>query len=250
MLGELYRSGIGTPAPPSNVGDAEELKRNVAASNESLLAELREDKHAAALLSSAREDAALGRMTSPAPLGARVPDDLLLHPRFAVEQSRPDGSLKLRPVDDFSWSPSDEEHSTKRARKSGSVNGFTFPAEKMHHHTLDAVVEAMRVHVEALGDVPGLYKASPAVGFFVLACARGALHSCWQVDVDSAFRRVPIRPSDRWACGIAFKCGEEVSLSFRQACVAFCISLFCRCTLAGTLPAPSAPWRPFTVGNE
>jgi hypothetical protein len=75
------------------------------------------------------------------------------------------------------------------------VNGTTFPAEKMHHDTLDALVEAMRTHVKVCGTVPAIFK----------------------VDIDSAFRRVPIRPSDRWAAGVAFKVGREVWVCYAFA---------------------------------
>ena len=66
----------------------------------------------------------------------------------------------------------------------------------MHHDTLDALVDAMRMHVKMCGTVPAILK----------------------VDIDSAFRRVPLRPSDRWAAGVAFKVDQEVYVSRHAAC--------------------------------
>ena len=109
-------------------------------------------------------DAALGRMSAPRKVSADdVPQELLFHPRFAVEQSRPDGILtKIRPVDDFSWSAPVMERGSKRARECESVNGYTYPAEKMHHDTLDGLIEAMRTtHIDLLGETPALYKVCP-----------------------------------------------------------------------------------------
>ena len=59
-------------------------------------------------------------------------DETLLHPRFAVENVRADGSVKVRPVDNFSWSAFGE-------KKDGSVNGFVQPSEKLRHDTLDTL---------------------------------------------------------------------------------------------------------------
>ena len=63
------------------------------------------------------------------------------------------------------------------------MNGHTFPQEKLKHETLDELVVAMKKFWKCAGVPPGL----------------------WKADIDSAFRRVPIKPAHRWACGIAFK---------------------------------------------
>ena len=39
-----------------------------------------------------------------------------------------------------------------------------------------------------------------------------------KADVDSAFRRIPIKPAHRWACGVAFKVGETAYVSEHYAC--------------------------------
>ena len=213
MLGELPRSGIGTPADRDRVKSLAELSAGTLASNKQLIAELREDAHASELLRATREDAALGRMAAPAILLGEPPSDILLHPRFTVEQTREDGSLKFRAVDHLSWSSmepgvmSARVLSKKKAMRAASVNGFTFPAEKMHHDTVDTLFDAMALHVGLLGEEPGLIK---------VCCL---MHNCWaregqslllQGDIDGAYRRVPVHVQDRWACGVAFKIGNEV----------------------------------------
>ena len=35
-----------------------------------------------------------------------------------------------------------------------------------------------------------------------------------QADIDSAFRRVPVAPDHRWACGVAFRVNDQVSRLF------------------------------------
>ncbi len=97
--------------------------------------------------------------------------------RFAVVQERPDGTQKVRPIDNMSWSTHGPS-GTKR-QKRGSVNGHTVPAEKMSHDTLDTLAMTMKKFVSKVGCVPGLLKA----------------------DIDAAFRRIPIRPQHRWAYG-------------------------------------------------
>ena len=139
-------------------------------------------------------------MSVPVPISSCNVDDLLLHPRFGVEQCKPDGSTKVRAVDNLSWAAMGPESGTggssrcKKARKLMSVNGHTVPAEKMHHDTIDDLAVAMSKFVELTGSVPGLIKA----------------------DIDAAYRRVPIASDHRWACGIVFKKGETVYVSQLQ----------------------------------
>ena len=98
-----------------------------------------------------------------------------------MKQERPDGTAKFRAVDHFSWS-----HAGKG--KAGSVNGHTATCEKLKHDTLDCLVLAMSSFKEKVSEVPHLYKA----------------------DIDAAFRRVPIKPEHRWACGVAFRLKDMV----------------------------------------
>ena len=111
-----------------------------------------------------REDAVLGRMSDPTPVEAIDLNDMLLCPRFGVEQVKANGCIKVRPVDNLSWGecppnyPLDKSKSMKRARKEWSVNGFTAPAEKIRHDTLDELAMVMTRFVETLGCIPGLLK--------------------------------------------------------------------------------------------
>ena len=54
---------------------------------------------------------------------------------------RADGSLKIRPVDHFSWSAAGK---SRKKRKLGSVNGQTEILESLSHDHLDDLAEAMR----------------------------------------------------------------------------------------------------------
>ena len=38
----------------------------------------------------------------------------------------------------------------------------------------------------------------------------GVVPHLWKADIDSAFRRIPVKPDDRWLCGIAFMVGGQV----------------------------------------
>ena len=146
ILGELPRSGVGKPTECDLVRDVAGLQRSCSLSNTALLRELREDEHAAELLRLTQKDADLGRMSVPVPISSCNVDGLLLHPRFGVEQCKPDGSTKIRAVDNLSWAAMGPESGTsrcKKARKLMSVNGHTVPAEKMHHDTIDDLAVAM-----------------------------------------------------------------------------------------------------------
>ena len=176
MLGELERSGVGAPVCVDYVKNLDELRASCKMSNEALLRELREDSNANALMSLTREDAAMGRMTQPTPVGMADLSDVLLNPRFGVEQDKEDGTKKVRAIDHLSWSPGTGSgegatpRPTKRARKEASVNGHTAPGEKMKHDTLDMLATAMRQHFASLGCVPGLIK----VGMVLHVCRRVA----------------------------------------------------------------------------
>ena len=134
LVGELDRSGIGKPVSCDMIASLGALWQNRRASNQQVLCGLREDEHAAWLLEATRKDASLGRMSSPLPVHLDGFDAGLLHPRFAVCKSLPDGSSSLRAVDHFSWS-------ADGAGKEGSTNGHTFPQEKLSHDTLDTFGE-------------------------------------------------------------------------------------------------------------
>ena len=66
----------------------------------------------------------------------------------------------------------------------------------MVHDTLDHLAEVLVRLRHSTGQVPGLLKA----------------------DVDSAFRRIPVDPTDDWACGVAFVANGAVYCSQHKAC--------------------------------
>ena len=98
-------------------------------------------------------------MTKPTDISEQIPEGILLHPRFGVEQVKEDGTVKLRPVDHMSWSPSEGiEEPSKKELKHGSVNGYTCPQEKMRPDTLDKFIAVLTTFVSTVGCIPGLFK--------------------------------------------------------------------------------------------
>ena len=174
MLGLIESSGIGVPVASKEARPTQGLKNKCMKHNEQLMKVLREDENSEWLFSEAEADARLGRMSAPAVWDGKD-DTCLFHPRFAASQTKPNGSIKLRAVDNFSWSPSDRG-------KEDSTNGFTVMQEKMTHDTIDSLAEASSLFVERVGAVPALLKA----------------------DIDSAYRRIPVKEMHRWATGVAF----------------------------------------------
>ena len=64
-----------------------------------------------------------------------------------------------------------------------SINGHCGVQEKITHDHLDDLVRAMVLFKELIDDTPHL----------------------WKADIDSAFRRVPLKPSHRWAASVVFQ---------------------------------------------
>ena len=129
-----------------------------------MVGQLREDTTSEKLLEAAWADAELGRMTEPIDITSGIPHDVLLHPRFGVEQLKEDGSKKLRPVDHMSWSPGEPEmKQTKKQLKANSINGYTWPQEKMRPDTLDKFINVLKTFVAVVGCLPGLWKVEPCV---------------------------------------------------------------------------------------
>ena len=198
---QLSSSGLGDavvePAvEPSGVLGAQCLEHNLA-----LLKSLREDPHSEALLKAACEDAKLGRMTVPRKVtnNDKFLENELLHPRFAAAQEKPDGSVKVRPIDNFSWSavrPTGMgQLARKRKIKAASLNGHCLPSEAVHHDHLDSLVRATTIGRELSGRTYGMFKA----------------------DIESAYRRIPICPHHLWACRVVFLCGGHAWTSQHRA---------------------------------
>jgi len=145
-------------------------------------------------------DAKLGRMSEPQVFNPDKLQGVRLAPRFPVVKEKEDGSKAVRPVDNFSWSSLDQnglgKTERKRKQKAASVNGFCAPTEDLHHNHLDALLAYAQRFLLLIGIVPGLFKA----------------------DMDSAYRRVPIKAAHVWASGIAFLCGGQVWISIHKAC--------------------------------
>ena len=108
MIAALPLAGIGNAiaADRNNVSDVADLKSACGSSNKMLLSRLNEDAESAKLVSITQADAKLERMTRPVLASAMDLSALLLHFRFCVVQTRPNGSVKPRAVDNFSWSAS------------------------------------------------------------------------------------------------------------------------------------------------
>ncbi|CAK0826970.1 unnamed protein product [Prorocentrum cordatum] len=195
LLGNLEYSGNGRAlSPEERAGDTgaevARLRASALACNDLTLASIREDPLASELLRKTREKADLGRMSPPrafrpdisaAELAAAWGETIGLVPRFGVSQPKPDGSLKVRPVDDFT-----------RSR----VSGACAPAEKLSVEGADQLVAVARA-------------------FFEL---HGALPELWKADIDSACRRIPLAPADRWAAVSVFKEGGRLWCSQHLVC--------------------------------
>ena len=202
FLGQLPCSGNGTPfvVVASSQESVEVLREQCAVSNAALVGSLREDVHAQDLLKLTRADAKLGRMSEPQLFDDSKLQGVRLAPRFPVVKQNEDGSTKVRPVDNFSWSALKQnglaKSERKRRQKAASVNGFCTPTEHLHHNHLDAMMVYVQKFLLLVGIVPGLFKA----------------------DMDSAYRRVPIDVDHIWASGIAFLCGGQIWTSVHNAC--------------------------------
>ena len=121
LFGLLERSGVGAAvegAPPPDVALLWQRRQR---SNGELLASLKQDEFSAELMALTAKDARLGRMSWPVPVEEFSEQDLnalLLAPRFGVEQGlKDDGSVKVRAVDNFSWSCVPEECEVRRSKK-------------------------------------------------------------------------------------------------------------------------------------
>ena len=169
LLEKMPVTGNGVPKKAKQHHSISELRSTAPAGNEAVLGRLRVDAHSAELSKQTQLDATLGRMTE-----LREAEDVDLttirvSQRFAVEQGvRPDGSQKIRCVDSCTES---------------GLNPCTEATEHLSPDGLDTLFELMRYMWLYLGVVPHILK----------------------VDVDSAFRRIPICPEHRWAAHIAFK---------------------------------------------
>ena len=169
MYEKLKKSGVGEEVECVEGRPVEELRAKCKTHNESLIKSLREDACGEKLLAATSVDVALGRMTELVDITDEIPQGVLLHPRFGVEQVREDGSIKMRPIDHLSWSPGDEaEAPSKKEIKHESVNGYTIPQEKMRPDTLDKFITVLVSFVSTVGCIPGLFKVRIVVPLICL----------------------------------------------------------------------------------
>ena len=128
-------------------------------------------------------------------------------PRFGVTQGvKPDGTVKVRAVDHFSWSqPNGRKKRKKSEIKSDSINGHFAIDTPIHHDHLDDLLEAMRMQKRATGQVVHCLRAAMQVCLSVHWPLRVCqVPGLWKADIDSAFRRVPLQDSHKWAAVVAY----------------------------------------------
>ena len=125
LMGQLPHSGIGSLLAKSTPIDLGSFAQENLIENRKLISTLAEDEHSDKLFKQAIDDASCGRMEYPVQLHD---DDTFLASvriarRFSVEQGvKPDGSLKVRAVDDESRN---------------GVNGVTDATEKLSTQGVD-----------------------------------------------------------------------------------------------------------------
>jgi len=133
----------------------------------------------------------------------------------AAATCRKDGTRKVRPVDHFSWAGGGAKQSRKR-RRLDSVNGRTAVPEAIRHDHLDDLAGAMAELRRCVGC--GRYMRGFTWAHVWLARNVEVQPALWKLDIDSAFRRVPIAPEHRWAAGVAFMHDDAPHVSFHNAC--------------------------------
>ena len=168
LLGKLPFAGNGREKDFPAHDSVALLADDCESRNLQVLKKLKEDRNASALWELTKADVGLHRMTDIRLVREVDLRTVLLAPRFAVEQGvRDDGSAKFRAVDDETRS---------------GVNSCCQPSERLRNDGLDMIFEVLRLFVFLVGDVPHL----------------------WKADIDSAYRRIPVRSCDRWAAHIVF----------------------------------------------
>ena len=233
FLDVLDRCGQGDEVRAASAHDANSLWESRKISNEQLIGSLKEQTEvvgantgtvAEALLATTEQEASMGRVAKPRVLvDNEVPDDVLLHPRFGILQEKEDGTVKVRPIDNFSWS----RFGFRRGalRKAHSVNGHTYPVDKVKHQNLDEFTALLQHFQQQTGCQPHLFKT----------------------DIDAAFRRVPIRDDHTWAAGFAFRArGKVCRTSLLVLSFAYVLR---RSTCRSTSVAPLERLVPSSRGN-
>ena len=168
LLGELPFTSNGSAERVEASASADSLRDSAREHNEAVLSSLRRDPLSAELFKLTQKDVGLGRMTALVEPDQRAVRSCRFAKRIAVQQGlRADGSVKVRAVDDLTRS---------------GTNACTEVTEKLSCDGVDAFVGILRASQCETGDVPHIYKA----------------------DIDSAYRRLPLKPEERWAATSVF----------------------------------------------
>ena len=106
--------------------------------------------------------------------------------------TKPDGSTKVRPIDDMTRCVLFHLHVfavtlCAHLQRSG-CNAATAPSEKLAYESMDRFLQSIQAMEKTIGKNL----------------------SFWKADLDSAFRRIPIRPKDREFSHVVFKYNENV----------------------------------------
>ena len=159
-IGPLPVSGSGVPAPRAEAQPISALLSSAQQENRVLVGTLKEDATSETLLQQLAQEVKLGRITSPTTAERADLSSSIISPRFGARQSRPDGCVKVRPVDDLSRS---------------GVNGSTSVGEKFRPEAVDALYRVTRSLAQGTREALKFYKA----------------------DIDAAIRRIPVMPVHR-----------------------------------------------------
>ena len=169
LFGELPLSGIGAACEASSaIGDVGLLKSQCRSSNQHLIDTIRDDPHEEAIHELACADAARGWMSHPTPALQCDLECTRAVPRFGVVQGmKKDGSVKVRAVDNFSWSAPcpGGERLTRKQSKATSLNGCTHIPEVIKHDHIDDLVAVLRKGRELFAELPSMFKAEVASAF-------------------------------------------------------------------------------------
>ena len=163
----------------------DDLKKQLRAKNEQTIKSLKEDKHSKELFQEILQELPEGRMTSPRSIDRKDFDRLLLARRFSVEQGmREDGSIKIRATDDETDS---------------CLNLCTEGGDKIKCNGLDALVDAIHQY--------SFYNG----GFKKLGLRKA--------DIKSAYRRLPIKPDQRWMAWVILQINGVNMIARHNACM-------------------------------
>ena len=173
QAGRLQASGLGVVheyPEPEELPSRAECLRR----NKRLISSLSDEPEADEIVRQIEVDRKLGRMTELHSIEELDLSDVLLARLFGVVQgTRADGSKKVRPCND---------------ETANGCNSLCQPAEKLSNDGVDMFIEVI----------------------IALALATATVPMLWKADIDAAYRRILVRPEDRWLLWVAMKVGDKV----------------------------------------